>query len=67
MLTFSASKTTTPKTRPAESELGFGKFFTDHVLVRFTDEPAAEAQVVVRAGEPFAAAWQRAAGAPVSR
>ncbi len=33
MLTFSASKTTTPKTRPAESELGFGKFFTDHVLV----------------------------------
>lgn len=41
--------------------------FTDHVLVRFTDEPAAEAQVVVRAGEPFAAAWQRAAGAPVSR
>ena len=26
-------KTETPKTMPAESELGFGKHFTDHMLV----------------------------------
>ena len=26
-------KTQTPKTMPAESELGFGKFFTDHMLI----------------------------------
>ncbi len=39
--------------------------FTDHLLISFADVPAADADVVVAAGESFAVAWARAMGATV--
>ena len=33
MMQLTITKTDTPKTMPPENELGFGKFFTDHMLV----------------------------------